>query len=1791
MPFEFVARNGIIALASSIVTGSVTATQGFTGSLFGTSSWATNAATSSFILNAVSASFAATASSADNFLVRGTLTAQTIVAQTITSSTDFVTGSTRFGTLLTNTHVFSGSVTMNPGGLFVSSSGLVGIGTTSPNVLLTIGNRAGNATFGGDVLINQANSTLNSIGGLEFKPDGANNGYGYKLQSLFDGNSAYDFTIQSRSNSATWTERIRITSGGNVGIGTTSPTHQLSVYNVSRDSTTALNAGNSNIIPAISIQSGTGSWASTGNGFAYYYNTANGNLDLYRKDNSTTENHVMTWVRASGNVGIGTTSPGVILDVNGSGIRITNATPNVYFNNTTVQWKAYMPSNNFAINDAVRDVLTLGYNGAASYFQGCNVGIGTTSPLSLLNIRHNGSGSSVTYSGLFIQNSSGAVGSNIAARIAFDADGGSTGYGFIEQRRDGTDSLYLVTRNSAVGHMGFETSGSTRIFIAGNTGNVGIGTTTPSVKLQVVGDGLFNSNTNTNLTINSNGGVAILTLTNSAGSQLIYGGTGGSNVMDFYTNSTFRVRIDASGNVGIGSTSPGAKLDVTGNVRATSFTGSFSGSLTGLASNATTASFASTVAGGTANYIPYWSATNTLGNSIIYQNTNTIGINTTSPTGSNMSSLLHINGAAAVLRVGPYYSTGGDRDFIELTAGGTDTKVTSPNERFWIENTAGAIIISASANVGIGTTAPAAKLDVSGDIFGRGVIFGYASSTQYGGLSYGLLGSTDGFLFLKTGGTTTVQLQASGSSYFNAGNVGIGTTSPTDKLDVSGNIVIGNSGNKLFNGPSADSAGLYFSSNITNISGYSGIIFRSSTTNVASQTERMRIANDGNVGIGTTSPSATLTVSKAASNYMFDLENATEALFKLRTYNSGSGAGSTFPVFTHGLYYGTIENAAVRFYRGGGGTDGFLTFTTSGTERVRIDNGGNVGIGTTAPARLLHIRAGAAAAGAIRVDSDNGNVANVLEVPTNGDWSFSTNSQEVMRLSNANGGRVGIGTTTPTARLHVSGTTGGVFEVDGAAAVNALYVSASGRIGIGNITPGYTLDVTGNIHSTTLMLIDASNAAYLRGGDDHEWWDINVANTAGLYGTSNSAVGGLKLGSGGPTLYGASGNLGIGTTSPGYKLDVSGSGRFNSTQIIGPDGTYGATYPMISFTGIANGSHRIFAGTSDDMYFAAATSRGFEFRPNGGTSSALNILSGGNVGIGTTSPSEKLSVIGNIDSTSTGTKIGFNVSDSFTAYGSSSAHYGMSYARDTNPLKLSGYFGVSVFTVGTEKLSIAQNGATTITSDSTEQVTIRTVTNTNRQLLIGYNYTPNYGYIQAVEQGTAFRNLLLNPNGGNVGIGTTSPSFKLDVNGTFRATTYTTGDYINYGFAISSPSANFGNARSYIRIQTTASGARIVSFKIRLSTTWSWVPGFGYIDADVSYYFDGTSLVYPSVNVTSATGQALNSIAIGDLVIENGYISVPVYITNSNSLFIKIEGSPNFDYSLITTTAWSSVTFPGSNAVYIAGRLGIGTSSPSTKLHIVDSTEAEIRTQYSTTSSGKIITGNGFTTIGSITNDPLVFVSNNTERMRITNGGNVGIGTTSPSFKLDVNGIIGLSGFRFADKDGNYNRIFEPAGNVVMYLGNASDPGNYYDNTSHNFRNRGGSTFYMVINASGNVGIGSTSPAYKLDVSGSIRATGDIIAFSDARVKENVQTVENALSKVVSLRGVTYTRNDSEDKSEKIGVIAQEVLEVLPQVVQQDDKGNYSVAYGNMVGVLIEAIKEQQQQIDDLKYLLQTINK
>ena len=121
---------------------------------------------------------------------------------------------------------------------------------------------------------------------------------------------------------------------------------------------------------------------------------------------------------------------------------------------------------------------------------------------------------------------------------------------------------------------------------------------------------------------------------------------------------------------------------------------------------------------------------------------------------------------------------------------------------------------------------------------------------------------------------------------------------------------------------------------------------------------------------------------------------------------------------------------------------------------------------------------------------------------------------------------------------------------------------------------------------------------------------------------------------------------------------------------------------------------------------------------------------------------------------------------------------------------------------------------------------------------------------------------------------------------------------------------------------------------------------------------------------------------------------------------------------------------------------------------------------------------------------------------------------------------------------------------------------------------------------------GSAITALTLDMSAAGAATfnNDVTAFSDARLKDNVETITDALDKVNSMRGVTFTRNDNNDLP-GTGVIAQEMQEVFPVVVKENDDEDktLSVSYGNLVGVLIESIKELSDKVDTLQDEIQTL--
>ena len=128
----------------------------------------------------------------------------------------------------------------------------------------------------------------------------------------------------------------------------------------------------------------------------------------------------------------------------------------------------------------------------------------------------------------------------------------------------------------------------------------------------------------------------------------------------------------------------------------------------------------------------------------------------------------------------------------------------------------------------------------------------------------------------------------------------------------------------------------------------------------------------------------------------------------------------------------------------------------------------------------------------------------------------------------------------------------------------------------------------------------------------------------------------------------------------------------------------------------------------------------------------------------------------------------------------------------------------------------------------------------------------------------------------------------------------------------------------------------------------------------------------------------------------------------------------------------------------------------------------------------------------------------------------------------------------------------------------------------------------MVIDRNGNIGIGDSVPSEKLTVAGNIKANGTTYT-SDVRFKQNINPITDGLKKALALRGVTYdwnlesypTRGFTKDK--QIGFIAQEVEPIIPEMVSTGRDGYKSIDYSKLGPILIEAIKEQQNQINELK--------
>ena len=266
------------------------------------------------------------------------------------------------------------------------------------------------------------------------------------------------------------------------------------------------------------------------------------------------------------------------------------------------------------------------------------------------------------------------------------------------------------------------------------------------------------------------------------------------------------------------------------------------------------------------------------------------------------------------------------------------------------------------------------------------------------------------------------------------------------------------------------------------------------------------------------------------------------------------------------------------------------------------------------------------------------------------------------------------------------------------------------------------------------------------------------------------------------------------------------------------------------------------------------------------------------------------------------------------------------------------------------------------------------------------------------------------------------------------------------------------------------------------------------------------------------------------------------------------------------------------------GNVGIGTVLPGRPLHIYNPTRNTVR--FETDNIGNIAgiefykngTRYGFvydhTDYLSIIRETggIEFKTgagtSEATRMTITDNGEIGIGTSNPSEKLTIyNGNLLLNKsvdnspvLKFIGGGGENARIF------------VQDDGDYLDISKNG-------TTAIAIKNGGNVGIGTTSPSTKLHVAGTV--TED----SDMRLKQNITQIANSLQKLQSIRGIEYRwKNKTRYNNEtNIGLIAQDVEQVFPQAVFEDENGYKSVSYSKMVAPLIEAVKEQQKEIEQLK--------
>jgi hypothetical protein len=687
-----------------------------------------------------------------------------------------------------------------------------------------------------------------------------------------------------------------------------------------------------------------------------------------------------------------------------------------------------------------------------------------------------------------------------------------------------------------------------------------------------------------------------------------------------------------------------------------------------------------------------------------------------------------------------------------------------------------------------------------------------------------------------------------------SGNVGIGITNPLQKLHVSGNVDIDNGGILLQQGYGIN----------TGISGYD--IWMPTTTRVGIQTagaERLSILNNGNVGIGATSPTAPLTFGKSVYG-----GTSSEDFFRIKFKDNGG--------IQNDVGIGQSDVNSLEFNKCPAGIFSFNDGTNG--EVMRIHSNGNVGIGTTSPVAKFEVTDGSSSitlqeyssGAAIFLDGVNGDF-------TGGDYfHILANSNSYLGLGGygggttplniSNDGKVGIGVTSPATRLYVKETGAAntaIFENSGQA-----YSFAAIKVAESQNNKAVLSFAVGDALASTHIFGEINGIVTNNGG----------ALTGDLYFKTNQGDNMQER-----MRILANGKVGIGTTSPNGKLDVRQTANSGRTLVLGNtaasvagdiDGQIVFTKHPAFYDSWKLYSKNINAGNGQADLYLDSYATTSTFKNN------VTFLHNGNVGIGTTSPTEKLHIR---NSSGTGSFIRFEDTGGSGVYIGGRSNKMELYAGGAERMRItsSGEVGIGT-TSPAYSLHVETGGNTTVLSRTTSNAASAAFTTWNNN-------------------GSSGNNMQLK----SYGQGVSGTNFGVNVSKTNML--WSSGDTLMAVGTIGATPLIFGTSNAE-RMRILSSGQLIVG-----GTAY----GYSGTDLQVGNTSDGQN----GLNIlTSTTGY--------------GYILFGDGLANASSYVGQIAYKHGDDYMMFQTNGSERMRINSS------GNVGIGTTSDLDALLNVGSSSA-----------------------------------------------------------------------------------------------------------------------------------------------------------------------------------------------------------------------------------------------------------